>query len=91
MRMSISVRSNLLPQKPLASMSSRAPSSEMAEEAIQASPERGCRCGSTRTSWHTSVSRRAVRSRTSLRRSIGKPPLWHERLCLIEKLEPHSQ
>ena len=66
-------------------------SCEIAKEAVGASPERGCRCGSTRTSWHTSVSRRAVRSRTWLCRSVGKPPLWHERLCSIEKLEPQSQ
>ena len=67
------------PQKPLATMSKRAPSWMFEEAPEKTSPVRGWRFGSTRTSWQTPVSRRAVWSRISLCLNEGKPPLGHER------------
>ena len=62
------------PQKPFAAMSKWAPSCVIEVALARVSPERGCRSGSTLTSWQTSVSRWAVRSRTSLCLKMGNPP-----------------
>ena len=43
----------------------------------------GCRCGSIETSWHTSVSREAVMSLTSLCLIDGYPPVGHDRACAM--------
>ena len=48
----------------------------------------GCRVGSVQTSLHTSVRRVAVRSRISLCRMVGKPPLGHDKACSTENFEP---
>ena len=79
------------PQRPLTAISSLAPSVLIEEALARTSPESGCRSGSTRTSWQTSVSIVAVTSRISLWRMIGKPPLGHERTCSTVKEEPHTQ
>ena len=55
-----------LPQKPLVRMSSRAPSSTLADAPVRVSPLIGCKCGSVETLWQTSDGRLAVRSRISL-------------------------
>ena len=59
---------------PNARMSSRAPSSVLAEASRKASPDSGCRCGSVATLEQTSVSSEAVMSLTSLWRMVGNPP-----------------
>ncbi len=50
-------RSNVPPPKPLAAMSSRAPSWRLAEAPLRASCETGCNSGSVQTLLHTSVRR----------------------------------
>ena len=57
---------------------------------MNVSPERGCRRGSTLTSWQTSVRRSTIRSRTSLCRHMVTPPVGHERVCSVEKVVPHT-
>ena len=42
------------------------------------------------TSWQTSVMRLAVRSLTSLWRSVWKPPFGQDRACSTVKLEPQG-
>ena len=54
------------PQNPLTAMSSLAPSAVIEVDLVMVSPVSGCRSGSVLTSWHISVSRFAVTSRTSL-------------------------
>ena len=79
MRTSKKIWSYLPPQKPLATMSKRSPSWMFEETPEKTSLVRGWRFGSTRTSWQTSVSRRAVWLRISLCLNEGKLPLGHER------------
>ena len=75
---------------PETTTSSLAPSSIMAEAPESASPVIGCRVGSVHTSCQTSVIRFAVRSRTSLCRMVGKPPIGHDSACSTEKLVPQA-
>ena len=79
------------PQNPLTAMSSLAPSVLTEVAPFRTSPVSGCRSGSTRTSWQTSVRRAAITSRISLWRMMGNPPLGHESTCSTVKVEPHSQ
>ncbi len=58
---------------------------------VNVSPVRGCRPGSTDTSWLTSVSKLAVMSLISLWRIDGKPPREQEKACSTEKFAPHAQ
>ena len=51
----------------------------------------GCRCGSIETSWHTSVSREAVMSLTSLCLIDGYPPVGHDRACAMLNAWPQLQ
>ena len=85
------VLSCLPPQKPFTAMSSRAPSWVLVEFRLKVSFDKGCRSGSVLTSWHTSVSKLAVRSLISLCRRIGKPPLEQVKAWSIVNLVPHSQ
>ena len=82
--------SNLPPQNSLAAMSSLELSSVAVLRVVKVSPERGCRRGSTLTSWQTSVRRCAIRSRTSLCRHMVTPPEGHDRACSVEKVVPHT-
>ena len=66
-----------LPQKPLAWISALAPSLQLADAVIRASPVSGCKGGSTTTSWHTSWSQLAVKFLSSLWRMKVKPP-WRQ-------------
>ena len=66
------------PQKPLAAMSSLAPSSVIIEALLKISPIIGCNGGSMQTSVQTSDSQPATVSLTSLWRIDGKPPLGQE-------------
>ena len=84
------VLSCLPPQKPFTAMSSRAPSWVLVEFKLKVSVDKGCRSGSVLTSWHTSVSKLAVRSLISCHR-IGKPPLGQVKAWSIVNLVPHSQ
>ncbi len=86
--MSKKALSCLPPQKPQAATSNRAPSVAIALAPFKASPDSGCRCGSTQTSWQTSVITVAVKSRTSLWRKEGKPPLGQDSTCCMEKDTP---
>ena len=90
-RTSRKVLSCLPPQKPLAAMSSLAPSVVIADRPDSTSLDTSCRSGSTWTSWHTSVSRFAVMSLISLCRMEGNPPRGQESTCSTVKLAPHSQ
>ena len=78
------------PQKPVAATSSLAPSSVIAEAPESASPAIGCKVGSMHTSWYTSDISFAVRSLTSLCRTMGNPPIGLERACSTEKLVPQA-
>ena len=78
-------------QKPLAALSSLAPSVVIAVRLDSTSLDISYRLGSTWTSWHTSVSRFAVISLISLCRMEGNPPRGQERTCSTMKLAPHSQ
>ena len=69
------VFSCLPPQKLFTAMSSRAPSWVLVEFELKVSVDKGCRSGSVLTSWHTSVSKLAVKSPISLCRRIGKLPV----------------
>jgi len=60
-------------------MSSLELSSVLAERKDIVSPERGWRCGSMETPWHTSESSEAVMSLTSLCLIEGKPPVGHDK------------
>ena len=88
--MSKNALSNLPPQKPLAAMSSLELSSVAVLRVVNVSPERGCKRGSTLTSWQTSVRRSAMRSRTSLCRQMVTPPVGHESACSMVKVVPHT-
>ena len=63
------------PKNPHAFTSNRAESSLLAVACDNCSPVSSWRKGSTHTSWHTSGIQSAVRSRTSLWRMIGNPPV----------------
>ena len=63
-------------QKPLARMSTRAPSSVFAERAVILSPLSGWSGGSVATLLQTSVRSEAVMSWISLWRMVGKPSIW---------------
>ena len=76
-------RSNRPPQKPLALMSNLASSPRMLVLMDNTSPVRGCRGVSTVTSLHTSFSRSAVISRSSLWRMNGYPPVGQDSVCAI--------
>ena len=78
-RTSKKVRSNLPPQTPLADMSNLAPSCTL----VPAGSSRSTcwSCGSVATSWHVSVITLASRSRISLCRIMGKPPVGHDSAC----------
>ena len=78
------------PQNPFAAMSSRAPSWWLAVAPVRISLGTGCRPGSMHTSWHTSVSRVAVRLRISLCLIKGNPPLAQDRACSTENLLPQA-
>ena len=54
------------PPETIARMSSRAPSSTLADAPVSVSPLIGCKCGSIETLWQTSDRRLAVRSHISL-------------------------
>ena len=58
---------------------------------LKVSVDKGCRSGFVLTSWHTSVSKLAVRSLISLGPRIGKPPLVQVKAWSIVNLVPHSQ
>ena len=77
-------------QKPFTARSNLAPSWVLVELRLKVSVDRGCRSGSVMTSWHTSVSRLAVRSLILCRR-IGKLPLEQVKAWLTVNLAPHSQ
>ena len=78
-RTSKKVRSNLPPQTPLADMSNLAPSCTLVPAGSSWST---CwSCGSVATSWHVSVITLASRSRISLCRIMGKPPVGHDSAC----------
>ncbi len=79
------------PQHPLAAMSSRAPSWLIEEAPESISPVRGCRGGSTLTSWQTLVSRLAVRSQISLCLSMGNPPFGQVKTWSMVKDFPQAQ
>ena len=51
----------------------------------------GCKWGSTSTSWHTSVSRSAIKSLTSLWQIDGNSPFGQDRAWSTENVEPHAQ
>ena len=87
--MSINVRSILGPQKPLTAISMQALFCLFAEPG-RICPFNSWSAGSIETFEHTSDSREAVRSRTSLCRNVGKPPLWQERACSMVKDLPHT-
>ena len=88
--MSKKARSKRPPQKPLAATSSLASSSAIAEAPESASLVIGCKVGLMHTSWHTSDISFAVRSLTSLCRTMGNPRIGHERACYTEKLVPQA-
>ena len=69
------------PQTPFADTSSLAPSCVLAVAPDSCSGVTGCRLGSMHTSLQASVRRFAVRSRISLCRKVGKPPLLQDRAC----------
>ena len=84
-------RSNRPPQKPLATISSRALESELAVLKQRASPESGRRRGSIETLLQTSDIIFTVRSRTSFCRREGKPPLGQEIQWSTVKSCPQAQ
>ena len=71
----------LLSQNPPDEMSRQASSFLFAVVPDSISRLRGCKAGSTTTSWHTSDIRQAVKSLTSLCRIMGKPPFGQEMEC----------
>ena len=85
------VLSKVPPQNPFAAMSSRAPSWRLAEAPVKVLFDTGCNPGSIHTSWHTSVSKVAVRLRISLCLIEGNPPLAQDRACSTENLLPQVQ
>ena len=76
------------PPKQLATTSSRALSSVLALRVEKDSPLSGWRWGSMETSWQTSVSKLAKRSRTSLCRIMVNPPVGQESACSMVNKEP---
>ena len=52
---------------------------------------RGCRGGSTQTLWQTSDIRGAMKSRSSLCRIVGKPPVGQFMACSTVKLFEQAQ
>ncbi len=90
-RTSKNAHSNRPPHRPLALMSSLAAGSRFADRCAKVSPLNGCSRGSTSTSWQISLRRLAVRSRSSLWRTITKPPFWHDKACEVSKLSPQAQ
>jgi len=80
-----------VPPKPGALMFTLILSSVTAERYRMTSPDRGCKWGSTWTSWHTSVIKQAVKSRTSLCRIIEKAPYGQIRAWDKVKSLPHTQ
>ena len=90
-RTSENVLSNRPPQKPLAAMSSRAPSCAFEVAPVRTFPVIGCRSGSMQTSLQTSVRTLAVRSLISLCLIDGKLPVGQDRACSTENLTPHPQ
>ena len=83
--------SKSLPQKPRMLTSNLASSRRLHVLPWRISPSSGCNCGSTTTSLHTSRSRLAVRSRTSLWRIEGYPPWGHDIAWSTEKSFPQAQ
>ena len=65
-------------------------SSVVALRVDSVSPDSACRRGSMHTSWHTSVRRLVVRSRTSLCRMIVTPLVGHERARSVVKAAPQT-
>ena len=78
-------------QKPGALISTLASSSTTAEQWSKTSSQRGCKCGTTCTSWQTLDNNLTVSSLTSLWHRIGKAPCGQLKAWDTEKSLPHTQ